>query len=86
MKARVIVIQELENKKLLEDLAIRRNFQGKMVTLKDLASINETYTERRSVRKSKGMRLSLFLLKKVCRDILEAREKVFELSKALSKK
>ncbi len=79
-ESRVIVVQELDNKESLENVVIRRNFQGKMVTLKDLATIRETYRERRSVRKIQGHEAVTFSVRKsLSSDILKARKKVFEI-------
>ena len=49
------------------------------MTLKDLATIRETYRERRSVRKIQGHEAVTFSVRKsISSDILKAREKVFE--------
>ena len=81
-ESRVVVVQELGNKEALENVVIRRNYQGKTVTLKDLATIRETYRERRSVMKIQGHEAVTFSVRKsISSDILKAREKVFEVVK-----
>ncbi|MDC0254236.1 efflux RND transporter permease subunit [Bacteriovoracales bacterium] len=76
-ESKVIVLHELDDKKSLEELVIRRNYQGKMITLKNLASISETYKKRTSVTKVQGYEAIVLSIRKgVSSDILKSREKV----------